>query len=152
MTRQVKQPVDFGYGDLLRPVRDLHDLVSRANFPFFNYAEVESRALVRNEQAGHLRIGHADADSIARDPRLGDLEQRAADPVTIADADLVIGKAIDGEVLAELTILEIMPLQLLLPVAVGIELIDHHGAMLSAVPCQVSLSVAVEVETQRHYS
>ena len=152
MTRQVEQPVDFGYGDLLRTVRDLHDFVSCANFSFLKYAEVESRALVRNEQAGHLRIGHADADSIAGDPRLGDLEQRAADTVTIADTDLVIGKTIDGEVFPELTVLEVLPLQLLLPVAVGIELIDHQGAMLSAVPCQVSLSVPVEVETPRHDS
>ncbi len=136
---------------LLRPVGDLHDLVSCADFSFFNHAEIEARALVGNEQAGHLRIGHANADSIAGDSRLGDFEQRAADAVTIADADLVIGKTIDGQVFAELTILKVMSLQLLLPVAIGVELIDHHGAVLSAVPCQISLSVAVEVQTPRHH-
>jgi hypothetical protein len=36
------------------------------------------------------------------DPGLGDLEQRRADRVAVADTDLLVGQAVDGEVLAEL--------------------------------------------------
>jgi hypothetical protein len=31
--------------------------------------------------------------------------------------------------------------------AVGVELIDHHGAMLSAVTSQIALAVAINIET-----
>jgi hypothetical protein len=79
------------------------------------------------------------------------LEQRAADPVTIADADLVVSKTIDGQIFAELTVFKVLALQLLLPIAVGSKLIDHYGAVLSAVPCQISLPVAIQVQAPCHH-
>ena len=58
--------------------------------------------MVGDEQRRHGGLVHADADAVTGDARLGDLEQRVADPVAVADADLVVGQALDGEVLAEL--------------------------------------------------
>src|SRR5580658_11297189 len=110
MARQIKQAVDFRHGDLLWPVGYLHDFISGTDFPFFDDAEVKPRALVGNEQAGHLGLTHANADPVAGNSRLGYLEQCTANAVTVADADLVIGKTLDGQVLAELTVLEVIPL------------------------------------------
>ena len=59
---------------------------------------------MRDEQRRHLRLVHPDADAVARDPRLADLEQRRTDAVAVTDADLVIGEAGDREVLAELPV------------------------------------------------
>jgi hypothetical protein len=151
MTGQIQQPVDFCHGDLLWPVGYLHNFVSGADFPFFNDAEIEAGALVGNEQAGHLRFTHANADPVAGDSGLGYLEHYTANAVTVADADLVVGKTLDGQVLAELTVFEVIPLQLVLPVAVGIELIDHHSAILSAMAAQISLPISVNIEAPHHH-
>ena len=85
-------------------------------------------------------------DAVAGDARLGDLEQRAADPVAVADADLVVGQPLDREVLAELPVDEVVAAQLALPVAVGVELVDEHRPLLAAVPAEIALPVAVDVE------
>ena len=53
---------------------------------------------------------------------------------------------LDGEVLAELPVDEIVAFELALPVAIGVELVDEHRALLAAVPGEVTLSVAVDVE------
>ena len=62
-----------------------------------------------------------------------DLEHRAADPVPVADAHLVVGQSLDGEVLAELAVTEVVAAELLLPVAVRVHLVDEHRALLAAV-------------------
>jgi hypothetical protein len=103
-----------------------------------------------DQQRRHLGLGHAHADAIAGDPRLRDLEDRPADAVPVADADAVIGQAIDGEVLPELTVGEVAPPQVPLPVAVGLDLVDEHGALLSAVTLRVALPVAVDVQAADH--
>ena len=69
-----------------------------------------------------------------------------ADPVAVADADLVVAQPLDGEVLAELPVDEVVSTELALPVAVGVELVDEDGALLAAVPAEVALAVAVDVE------
>ena len=43
----------------------------------------------------------------------------AADPVTIANAHLLVGQAVDGEVLPELPIREIVSTELALPIVIG---------------------------------
>jgi len=68
----------------------------------------------------------------------------------IADADLVVGQAFDGEVLAELTIGEVGSAKLALPIAVGFDLVDEDGAVLAAMPRQIALAVAVDVEPPDH--
>ena len=52
-------------------------------------------------QGRQLRLTHPHRDAEAGDPRLGDLELRLADDVPVADADLVVGQAVDSEILAE---------------------------------------------------
>jgi hypothetical protein len=106
---------------------------------------------MRDQECRHLRVVHPYTDAIAGDSRLRHFKQRAADPVAISDADLVIGKAIDCQVLAELTILEVVTLEVRLPVAIGVELIDHHSTVLSAVTRDVALTITVEIETARNH-
>jgi len=49
------------------------------------------------------RLTEAHAEAIAGDPRLGDLNNHLANLVVIADAYLVIGQAINSEVLTKST-------------------------------------------------
>ena len=102
--------------------------------------------MVGDEQRRDARVVHADPDAVAGDARLGDLEDGGADPVAVADADLVVAQPVDGEVLAELPVDEVVAAELALPVAVGVELVDEDGALLAAVPGEVALAVAVDVE------
>ena len=85
-------------------------------------------------------------DAVAGDAGLGDFEDGGADPVAVADADLVVAQSVDGEVLAELPVDEVASSELALPVAVGVDLVDEHGALLAAVPGEIALAVAVDVE------
>jgi hypothetical protein len=151
MAGQIKQSINFPDSDVLRAVGNLHDLVACADLPFFKDTAIKAWPLMRDQECRHLRVVHPYTDAIAGDARLRHLKQRAADPVAISDADLVIGKAIDCQVLAELTILEVVTLEVCLPVAIGVELIDHHSTVLSAVTCDVALTITVEIETARHH-
>ena len=87
-----------------------------------------------------------DADAVTGHTGLRDLEDGGADPEAVADADLVVAQSLDGEVLAELSMDEVVPTELALPVAVGVDLVDEDGALLAAVPAEVALSVPVDVE------
>jgi hypothetical protein len=106
---------------------------------------------MRDQQRGHLWTVHPYADAIAGDARLRHFKQCATNPVAISNADLVIGKAIDGKVLSELAILEVVPLKLLLPIAIGVELINQHSTMLSPMACKIALTITVKIETSRHH-
>ena len=105
---------------------------------------------MRDQQGGHLRLVHPQADPVAGDPRLAHLEQRGADAVAVADPDLVIGESFDGEVLAELPVAEIVAVQERLPVAIGLQLVEEDRTVHAAMPGQVALSVAVDVEATDH--
>ena len=108
MAGQIQQPVNFCHGDLLGPVGFLHNFIAGTDFAFFDDAEVEPGTLVGNQQAGHLRLTQANADPVAGDSRLRYLKHCPANAVAVADADLVVTKALDGQVLAELTVLEVI--------------------------------------------
>ena len=69
-----------------------------------------------------------------------------ADLVTVADADLVVAEPFDGEVLAELSVDEVVACELAFPVPIGLDLIDEHRSLLAAVPGEIALTVAVDVE------
>ena len=69
-----------------------------------------------------------------------------ADLKTIADADGIVGQALHGKVLAELSVNEAGPLQPFLPIAIRIELVDEDGALLTPVPGHVALAVSIEVQ------
>ena len=105
---------------------------------------------MRDEQRGHAGLVHADADPVAGDAGLSHLEQRTADPVAVADAHLVVGQALDGEVLAELPIREVLAAELSLPVAVRGQLIHERRPLLTSVTGEVGLSITIHVEAPHH--
>jgi hypothetical protein len=131
---------------MFRPGRDQDDLVTGLHFPFFQHAAIETGPAMLHQQRRHFRIIHADAHPVTSDARLRYLEQGFTDPITISDTDIGVGHAIDREVLAELTIVEIVASQLLLPVSIGLDLIDEHCAMLATMSREIGLTVAVEVK------
>jgi hypothetical protein len=149
---QVKQSVDFLNSDTLGPVGNLHNLVSRADLSFLNHTAIEARSFMRDQERWHRGVVHSYTDAITGDAWLRHFKQCAADPVAISDADLVIGKTIDCQVLAELAILEVVTLEMCLPVAIGVELIDHHSTVLSAVAREIALTITVKIEPARHHS
>src|SRR5262249_15436671 len=73
-------------------------------------------------------------------------EQRAADTITVANADLIVRQPLHREVLAELSKHEVVSLELPFPIAIGVDLIDEDGPMLTTVTLQISLAVAVDVQ------
>ncbi|MGA8194274.1 MAG: hypothetical protein WB902_12975, partial [Acetobacteraceae bacterium] len=101
---------------------------------------------MRDQQRRYLRMLQPDTDPVAGVARLTDLDDGAADPKSIADTDLVIGEALDCEVLAEIPGHEIRPSKIARPVAVGIELVDHKRTLLAAMAAEVALAVAIEIQ------
>jgi hypothetical protein len=77
---------------------------------------------------------------------LSDLEQRVANLITVADAHGIIGQVFDREVLAELSVDEVAPLQVFLPIAIRFDLVDKDGALLSSMSGQVALPVSFQVQ------
>ena len=146
MPGEVEQPVDLRDGHPLRARRELDDVVARLDVALLEHPEVEARPAVRDEQRGDPRVVQADPDAVAGDARLRDLEDGGPDPVAVADADVGVGEPVDGEVLAELPGDEVRPAELALPVPIGVDLVDEHGALFAAVPTEIALTVAVDVE------
>jgi len=103
------------------------------------------------DETGQFGFAHPQSDPVARHPRLRDLQFGAADPVPVADAHLVVRQPVDGQVLAELPVHEVVPPEMLLPVTVRIDLVDHHGPLLAAVAGLVALPVAVQVQPPDHH-
>jgi hypothetical protein len=104
------------------------------------------RGRIREKAAGprrHPVLVHPNADAIAGNARLSDLEQRGADLITVADTHGIVGQPFDREVLAELSVDEVGPLQVLLPIAIRFDLIDEDGALLTPMPGQVALAVSL---------
>jgi hypothetical protein len=66
--------------------------------------------------------------------------------IPIADADDIVGQAFDGEVLTELSVHEVRPFQLLLPILMGFDLIDENGALLASVPGEIALPITLKVQ------
>src|ERR1700722_10706020 len=83
--------------------------------------------MVGDQQRGNPWIIHADTDPVPGDARLRSLEGRAADLVAIADAHLVVAESFHGEVLAELSVDEVVSSQFAFPMPVGVHLVNEHG-------------------------
>jgi hypothetical protein len=113
---------------------------------FFKDSEVEARTAVTGEQRRHTRLVHADTDAVARHPWLCDLEQSGADAIPVADAHLVVAQPVDGEIFTELAEDEVVPVQLLAPVAVRVELIHVHCSLLAPMTGAITLAVAVDIQ------
>src|SRR3954452_15813975 len=105
--------------------------------------------MVGDEQGGDAGIVHAEADAVASHAGLRDFEDGGADPVAVADADLVVAQPFDREVLADLSVDEVASPELVFPVPVGAELVDEDGALFAPMPAEIALAVAVDVELPR---
>ena len=147
---QIQQRIGLGDGHAFGTGQDLDDRVAGLDLALLEDAEVKARPVMRDDQRGHLRVVHPDAEAIAGHPRLRHLEQRAADPVMIADAHLRVGQAVDREILAELAVDEVVAAKLSLPVEIRFNLIDEDCAMLAAMAGEIALAIPVEVEPPRH--
>ena len=151
MTGQVEQRIDLGDAHALGTRRALRDLVAGFDLSLLEDAEIEAGSAVRDEQRRHLRLVHADADAVAGDARLRHFEQTTTDLEVIADVHLVVRKPVDGDVFfPELPIAEVVSTEPILPIAIGRSLIDEDSAMLAAVPRQIALAVAIDIEPPHH--
>jgi hypothetical protein len=90
---------------------------------------------------------HPNANAIAGNARLSDLEHCAADLITVAAVNGIVGQSFDREVLAKLSVDEVGPFQLLLPVAIRFDLVDEGGSLLTPVATQVALTVSVQIQS-----
>ena len=68
----------------------------------------------------------------------------------VADAHLLVGQALDGKVLPELSEHEVMAVELTLPVMIGLHLVDEDRPVFSSMSGQVSLPVTIDVEPAHH--
>src|SRR5262249_55395521 len=103
--------------------------------------EVEPGPSAGCQQCRHPGLVHPNADAIAGNPRLRDLEQCAADLITVADAHIIVGQSFDREVLTELPGDEVGPPQQLLPIAIRFDLVDENSSLFAPVPGQIALTV-----------
>ncbi len=93
---QVEHGVGFDDAEALGAVSDFGDFVAGGDFAFFQDTKIKTGAMVGDEERGHLRLVHADADAIAFDAGPGDFEKSGAEAETVADADLSVGRTVDG--------------------------------------------------------
>lgn len=146
MIGRIEERVDLCDRHSLVRLSHLDDLVAGAHLAFLQNAEVETRPSAGRQQCRHPGLAHADADAIAGHARLSHLEERGTDPVAVADAHGIVGQSFEREVLAELSVDEVGPIQLVLPVAIRFDLVDEDGSLFTPVPGQVALTVSLEVQ------
>src|SRR5262244_3511525 len=102
--------------------------------------------LAGRQQRRHPGLVHPNADAIARYARCSDLEQCTADSITVADTNGIVRQSLDREVLAELSVDKVGPLQVLLPVAIRFDLVDEDGLLLTPVANQIALTVSFQIQ------
>jgi hypothetical protein len=94
----------------------------------------------------------AQAQSVTGDAGLGHFKDAAADPKPVSDTDFGVSQPVDGEVLSKLAVHEIRSLKIFLPVTIGVELIDHQCALLTAGTRKIALCISNEVQPSREDS
>ena len=146
MVCRIEQRINFGDRDPVGAIRDLLNFVSSTNFAFRDDTAIEPWPAMRNKQGRHLGIVHANSEAIAGDAGLRHFKDRSADPVSVPNANLIVGETFDGEILSKLSVLEVISAEFALPIAVGFELINHDGTMFAAVACEIGLAIAVQIE------
>ena len=147
---QVEQRVDVGDRHPTRSGCHLDDGITGPDDALAQDAQVEPGSPMAHQQRGQLWLAEPHADPVAGDPRLTHLEQRLTDLVAVTDADLVVGKPVDREVLAELAVFEVVPTQLDPPVLIRRELVDQHRPMRPAMTTEIALAVTVDVQRPDH--
>ncbi|MGF7181885.1 hypothetical protein HDF11_003406 [Tunturiibacter psychrotolerans] len=145
MAGKIEQRIGFSYGHVHRTVRNLDDLVLAPDITFFQNAKVEARPVMRHEERCHTRFVHANTDAVASNAWLSHLEESVPDPISISNADLIIGETIDCEIFAELSKREIASPELFFPIAVRVYLVYEDCAMLAPVTCKIALTIAFNV-------
>src|SRR5215831_12721051 len=70
----------------------------------------------------------------------------------IANAHFSIRQSLDCKILSELAIGKVVSTELILPIAIGFDLVDKDCPVFAAMPRQISLAVAIDVEPSRHVS
>ncbi len=150
MSWQIQEGVNVGHTDSLWTVGKLYNVVARANFSFLQHTKVESWSVMFYEQGWHARFIHANADAVTRHAWLRYFKFSVTYAVSIADADLVIRKSLDREVLSELAESKIVATQKTLPVVVRIHLVDEYGAVLPTVTGEIGLRITIDIEFAHH--
>src|SRR5258708_39533984 len=131
MSWQIQEGVTIGHAEALWTLSNFYNLAARPNFSFLQHANVESWSVLRYEQGWHPRFIHANTDAVARYPRLRHFKYRITNLVTIANADLVIRKLLNGEVFSELSEDEVFTSEKTFPDRIDIHLINKNTAVLS---------------------
>jgi hypothetical protein len=121
-------------------VSNFYNVIACTNFSLLQHAKVKPSSVMRYEQGCHPWFIHANADAVARHPWLRYFKFSTTDAVSIADADLVIRKSLNGEVFSELAESKIVAAQKALPVVVRIHLVDEYGAVLPAVTIDIEFA------------
>src|SRR5262249_22809576 len=132
MPGQIEESIGLGDAHALRTVADLHDLIPGRDVAGLQHTEVEPGPVMLDQ-----RRVHTDSNPVAGHSWLRHFEQRAANPITIANADLVVRQSVHREVLAELSKHEVLSPELPFPITIGIDLIDEDGPVLAAVTLQI---------------
>src|SRR5580700_10743898 len=127
MSWQIQEGVNVGHTDSLWTVSNFYDVVACPNFSFLQHAKVKSWSVMCYEQRWHTGLVHANADAVACHAWLRYFKYRTPNAVSIADADLVIKKSLNGEIFSELAESKITAAQKALPVMVRIHLVDKNG-------------------------
>jgi hypothetical protein len=152
MSGQIQNSINVGHRHPFWTFSKFYDFITRANFSFLQNAKVESRSPVRDQEGWHARLVHANAYAVAGYPGLCHFEHRLADAVSIANADLVVGKSFNRKIFSELAETEIIALKEMLPVVVRIHLVYEHGTLLPTVTGEIGLCIAVDVQPAHHPS
>jgi len=140
MSWRIQEGVNLGHADSLWTVSNFYNIIACTNFSLLQHAKVKPSSVMRYEQGCHPWFIHANADAVARHPWLRYFKFSTTDAVSIADADLVIRKSLNGEVFSELAESKIVADQKALPVVVRIHLVDEYGAVLPAVTIDIEFA------------
>ncbi len=93
-----------------------------------------------------MRIVHSNSEPVACYAGLRHFKHRAADSVPVPNTNLIVRKSVDSEVLSKLSVIKTGPSELVRPIVVGFELIDHHGTLFAAMTLKIRLAIAIQIE------
>ena len=127
-------------------VLDELEPIAGADFAFLKDTEVEADPAATKKHLHKPRVSHLDSELEAGYAWLGNLHAGTADLEDVADVDLILEHPIDGEVLPELGMAEVLTMELLLPVLVVLDRVDVHGTIGPAVAFEIGLLISDQVE------
>jgi hypothetical protein len=152
MSRQIQEAISVGHRHPFWTIGDFYNVIALPNFSFLQHAKIESWSVMRDEKRWHPGIVHADGDAVAGYARLRYFKFSTTNAVAIANADLVIGKSLNGEVFSELSIDEVFPSEKVFPVVIGVHLINENGALLATMTGEIALPIASNIRPAHHSS